>query len=243
MVAPDNLHEAGIDALSKARVMLDCRAIGLHGGRVGIGDQLHRVRIAHRHRRNPDLPAVDIQRPHAILTLGPGLQAAGVKRDLQRIQDGRAHVDRDAAVGFQRRLDHTLHGFNLDRAFRGQAFVGNEFDEGACAIAALLDFATIRVIDAVAKIDAGCLRSFDHQYLVGADAETAIGQQLPLRGREIDVLVDRVDHDKIVAGAVHFREFEFHPAIIDRPGRASPAAKAYSARPRRTRLVRRAGAS
>ena len=67
-----------------------------------------------------------------------------------------------------------------------------------------------RVVNAVTEIDAGRLRLFDHQHLVRTDAEAAVRQLFPLCGREGHALVDRVDDDEIIAGAMHFCEFEFH---------------------------------
>jgi hypothetical protein len=50
----------------------------------------------------------------------------------------------------------------------------------------LLDFAAIGVVDAITEIDPGALRLFHHQHLVGADAEAAIRDELPLARRERD---------------------------------------------------------
>ncbi len=86
----------------------------------------------------------------------------------------------------------------------------DELDEGARAVAALLHFAAIVVIDAVAEVAAGQARLFHHEDLVGADAEAAVGQALPLGRREIDVLADGVDDDEVIAGAVHLGKVEFH---------------------------------
>ena len=39
---------------------------------------------------------------------------------------------------------------------------------------------------------------------------SAVGQALPLFGREIDLLADGVDDDEVVAGAVHLGKVQFH---------------------------------
>src|SRR5690606_2777004 len=57
-------------------------------------------------------------------------------------------------------------------------------------------------------------RPLHHQQLVGADAEAPVGQPAPLRRSEIQGLARGVDHDEVVAGAVHLGEFELHAAII-----------------------------
>ncbi len=173
------------------------------------------MRITHRYGRDPDGFAVDVEWPQCVVGLGFTLQSMDVERYACRLQNRRAHIDGDAPIGFECRLDYARHGFDLDCALVGQAFVGNEFDEGAGAVAALLDLAAIGVINTVAKIDIGRRRLLDHQHLVGAHAEAPVGQELPLRRREFDLLIDRVDHDKVIARAVHFGEFEFHDFIIN----------------------------
>jgi hypothetical protein len=92
----------------------------------------------------------------------------------------------------------------------GQPLFRHELDEGARAVAALLHFATVGVENAIAEIATGVGRLFHQQDLVGADAEAAVAQQAPLRRREVDLLGDAVDDDEVIAGAVHFGEFEFH---------------------------------
>jgi hypothetical protein len=78
------------------------------------------------------------------------------------------------------------------------------------AVAAVFDFAAIRIEDAVAEIHIVARRFLDDQDLVGADAEMAAGQRAPLRVGQVELLVNAVQHDEIVAGAVHLGELEFH---------------------------------
>ena len=218
-MAVHHLHEAGIDPARKARMVLDQRSVGIDRRALGVGYLLHRMRITHRHHRHQHglvlrWRSFKFERPQRVVAFGLALQAGGIERYLGWIQHRRAHVHRHIAVGFQPRFDQAGHGLNPDAGLGGQLFVGHETHKGACAVAALLDFTTIGVIDAVAEIDAGRVRRFDHQHLVGADAEAAVGQLLPLGRAEVDLLVDRVDDDEVIAGAVHFGEFEFHVEII-----------------------------
>jgi hypothetical protein len=60
------------------------------------------------------------------------------------------------------------------------------------------------------------LRLFDQEYLVGTNAQAAVADEAPLLGRQVDRLIDAIDHDKIVTGAMHLGEFDFHAAIIKR---------------------------
>jgi hypothetical protein len=106
--------------------------------------------------------------------------------------------------------DDAGHGLHPDAAFATQTLVADETGKGARAVAALFDFAAIAIKNAVAEIGAGHGRAFHNQDLVGAHAEAAVGQALPLGGAEVDLLVDGVDHDEIVARALHLGELEFH---------------------------------
>jgi hypothetical protein len=120
-MAVEHLHEAGIDALREARVVFDLRAGFRHRRRVDVVDHLHRVRIAHRdHRHQHGLPGRrarsvsghSVSRPCG----NPAVQALAVERHRCRLQHGRAHVDRDAAVVFQARRDDAGHGLHADAA-------------------------------------------------------------------------------------------------------------------------------
>ena len=51
---------------------------------------------------------------------------------------------------------------------------------------------------------------FDQQNLVAADAEMAVGDAAALLGGERDALADAVEHDEVVAEAVHFGEAKVH---------------------------------
>jgi hypothetical protein len=209
------LHETGVDALGKAFMMLDQRSVQMHGCGLHMVDHLHCMGVAHRYYRHPGSSSVDVQRPQHVGAFLPAMQSTGVEGHAFRFKDGGAHVDRDAAIGFQFWFDHAGHGFDLDGALVGQAFIRDELDEGARAVATLLDFAPVSIVDTVAEIDAGRARSLNDQHLVGADTEAAIGQLLPLLGGEIDVLVNGVDDHEVIAGAMHFGEFEFHQDLLD----------------------------
>jgi hypothetical protein len=92
----------------------------------------------------------------------------------------------------------------------------HEAHEAARAVAALLDLAAVGIEDAVAEIDARRRRALHHQDLVAADAEMAVGQKARLGRRRHEVLVDGVEHDEIVAEAVHFCEADAHRRRIRR---------------------------
>src|SRR5690606_25933662 len=142
------------------------------------------------------------------------LEPGRVERNRRRLEGRRAHVDGDASVVLEARLDHAAHRLDADRALVGQALLAHEAHEAARAGAALLDRPAVGVEDAVAEVDALAARGLDQQDLVGADAVVPIGQRTPLRRLEAHRLPHAVDHDEVVAGAVHLREAQFHAAII-----------------------------
>jgi hypothetical protein len=83
-------------------------------------------------------------------------------------------------------------------------------DETSRAVPALLDFAAIGVEDAVIKIGLRVARALDLEDLVAADAEMAIRDEPKLLSRERERLFSRVEHDEIVAEAVHLGETYAH---------------------------------
>src|SRR5690606_16767992 len=109
-------------------------------------------------RAYPAGVAANVQRPQRFLAFTAAFEAAAVERHLVRREDGRAHVNRDAVVILEARLDDAAHGFDADRALVGQFLFGHEAHEGARAVAALFDFAAVGVVDAVAEIDVRLLR-------------------------------------------------------------------------------------
>jgi hypothetical protein len=141
-----------------------------------------------------------------------GRKPGGVKWDIGGVESRRPHVDRDRAVGFERRFDHAGTGPDADRASLGQALVVDEADETPRAVAALLDLAAIGIEDPIAEIDAGPVGRLDDQDLVGADAEAAIGQPADLAHIERERTIDAVDHHEVVAGPLHLGKAHSHGA-------------------------------
>ena len=74
----------------------------------------------------------------------------------------------------------------------------------------MLHLAAVVVEDAVTEVDIGPCRTLDQQELVRPHAEVAVGNGSPLLGREVDRGLDAVEHDKVVARAVHLGEVQFH---------------------------------
>jgi hypothetical protein len=94
---------------------------------------------------------------------------------------------------------------------RREARVAHEAREAARAVAALLDLAAVGVPDAVAEIVAFLPGLLHHQQLVAADAEMAVGDAPYLLGREAHGLAHAVEHDEVVALALHLGEAQRIP--------------------------------
>jgi hypothetical protein len=114
---------------------------------------------------------------------------------------------------FQPRLDHARHGADLDAVLVGQAAVADEAHEAARAVAALLHLAAVGVVDHVFEVDARRRRGPHRQDLVGADAEVAVRQLPVLRFAQMEQAAGFVEHDEVVAGALHLGEAHLHAGL------------------------------
>ena len=180
-------------------MLFDQRALScdLCGG--NIGDYLHRMGIAHRQRADDDFFAANFKRVSHRLSIA-------TKRNLARCKARRAHIDGDFAVVLQPWFDNAVFGFDLDFGFVRQALLAHEAHEAARAVAALLDLAAVGIEYAVTKIHIGLRGALDQQNLVAANAEVPVGNGAQLCRVQIHPLCHAVEHDKIVAEAVHFGE-------------------------------------
>ena len=82
----------------------------------------------------------------------------------------------------------------------------HEAHKAARPVAALTHFSAIRIKNPVAKVGIGTGGFFDQQNLVATYAEVTVGNMAQLRGRQIDLLIDRVEDDEIIAQSMHFGE-------------------------------------
>jgi len=103
-------------------------------------------------------------------------------------------------------IDNAGQGFDREFALGGEPPVAHKARKAARAVAALLDLTTIGIEYAVTEIDIGARRTLDDQHLVAADTEAPVGQAPHLLGGQRHALVDGIDHDEVIAEAVHFGE-------------------------------------
>ena len=87
-------------------------------------------------------------------------------------------------------------------------------DKTARAVATVLDLAAVRIENPITKIRLGVAGRVNQQDLVAADAKLAVRNRASQLGRDVNRLSDAIDHDKVVAGAMHFGEGQFHVVII-----------------------------
>ena len=148
--------------------------------------------------------------------------ARGQEGNVLELEVRRFHVDGDAAVVAQLQFDLAVDGLDLDAALVGQAALAHEAHEAARAVAAMFDLVAAGVEDAVAEVHARRARRLDHQDLVGTDAEMPVGQRAELLGAELQRLAGGVEHDEVVARALHLGEAQFHRAIMATARRLAP---------------------
>ena len=91
--------------------------------------------------------------------------------------------------------------------------------KAARAVAALFDFTAIGIENTVAEIGIRPRGLFDDQNLVAADAEMPVGDEPRLWRPWHESLVDGVEHDKVIARALHFGKADFHEGDGSRSGR------------------------
>jgi hypothetical protein len=140
------------------------------------------------------------------------------------------HLQFEFAVGH-------LHA---QRVARAQALVVHIAHEAARAVAALLHLAAVGVVDHVFEVQPGPGRRPHAQDLVGAHAEMAIGQEAVLGRAQAQAAPRLVEHDEVVARALHLGEADVHGA--DYPSTPVRTALALGRRlvrqPGRRRMVR-----
>ena len=78
----------------------------------------------------------------------------------------------------------------------------------------MFDLGAVGVENAIAEIRVRTRGAFDQEDLVGADAEVPVAQGAGALGRHFDGLADAVEHDEIIARAMHFGEVPVHHGII-----------------------------
>ena len=103
----------------------------------------------------------------------------------------------------------------------GLALVHQHRGDAARGVAAGAGLAAVGIVDAHEDIGVALGRRLEHDQLVAAHAQPAVGDGTPARRRQLERSPARVEHDEIVAQPVHLDE--------RRPGHALPAMRRYMA--------------
>jgi hypothetical protein len=96
----------------------------------------------------------------------------------------------------------------------GQALVTHKLHKTARTVTAMFHLAAIAIENAIFEIHAFNVGLLNQEQLISAHAEVPVGERAHLRCTEGDRFRVAVEHDKVVARAMHFGEFQFHVAIV-----------------------------
>jgi hypothetical protein len=138
--------------------------------------------------------------------------AFGNERQRSGTEAGYTHIHRDIIASFHLQIYHAARGFDRDAPAVRHATLGDKACKTARTVTALRHLAAVSIENAVTKFGIGLRRPFDQQQLVATDAKMAVGDKSHVFGGQVNRLIDRIDHNKIVADAVHFSEFDLHDA-------------------------------
>ena len=196
-VGRQDLGEADIGALGEQRIVLQARAEFRHRQALDVGDEERRVRIAHAggrrigHRPRREVEVQRVHRPR--------------QRDVRPVEPRRPHVDAHAAVG--ERLGGQVAGGGADDLGAAAGLARQQIGDAAGGVAAGPGLGAVGVADAHEGIGVGVWRRrLDGDELVAADAGAPVGDRGGAAGREAERAGALVEHDEVVAAAVHLEE-------------------------------------
>ena len=243
-VRAHHLGDADIGALGKERIVLELRAeLGERDRRRDRRRRTWRADCPCWCRRDP---ATD--RAPTGMWLVSQASRTGMSRQSRR---GRAHVDRDhrQAVGARAGLlRFEQAGDGLHRHLVGLALVHHHRGDAARGVAAGAGLAAVGIVDAHEDVGLAIGRRLEHDQLVAADAQPAVGDGAAALDRQVERRRAAVEHDEIVAQPVHLEErrctlmrryMAVRPGQRNERGRTSPACGPPSSRTSRvaSRLV------
>ena len=179
---------------------------GAHRGLVYVRHPQHRMGVAHGNGPHPQLLPVHVE--EVLVRRLPG-----EKRKGPRLEPRRPHVHRHLTVGLDPRDDDPGPGLHPNLALGGEALLPHVTGEAPGTVPALLHLAPVRVEDPVAEVRVVPRGGRHEQDLVAADPEAAIGEPPDLLRSEIQRTTCRVEHDEVVAEAVHLGKGKTHAAV------------------------------
>ena len=193
---PQHRNHLNIHPFGEQRVVLDHRAKRGQIHRRHILHKKHRVRIAHIHRhRLPQRANRQINR-QGILPVR--------QRDFRPRQPHRPHIHRNAVCPCAKCPQQARAGTQCTAA--GALLFHHPPGDAAAGVAAGTDFRAVGIINRHERIGI-CIRS-NHDQLVAPHTFAALGNMAHLCRRQRNGLGTSIQHNKIVAEAMHFLESE-----------------------------------
>jgi hypothetical protein len=193
---PDS-HEADICVARKSFVGLDEWAESLN---VGIVDPVHlqyTMRITHRKDRHAQGISAGLQRVHSCPFIGN-------ERNFGRFEFRLSHAHGHRVLTENAHRDRTGRAAKRKVAFL-PGVAGDHPGNATNAVAALLDFTTVRVEHTVIRKAVGVAGRANPHELIEADTRAAVSEAPDIFGRRYFLLsLALIDDQKIIAGAVHF---------------------------------------
>ena len=219
MVAIHHLHETRIHAPRKARVAFDLWTQHMHRKAVDLVDDLNGMGIGNGHSGEPHSDWVagrilERQFVEGVNTLLARGEATDVKWQRGRIEACLTHLNRYGAIWLFGQGDQPGGDLSPQWIAQRELLLMHETHKATSTIAAMLDFAAIRIKDAIAKVRlrvAGCI---DQQDLIASNAKLAMRNRTRHVRCEFNRLSNAINDNKIVAGAMHFGEVQDHDVII-----------------------------
>ena len=211
------MGEFDVRPFGKRLAVLDKRAERIDELEPLLVDEGHGMGIAHGYAGESKRMTVDeeigIERDTAVWGLG----SAKRRRDLRRLQYGSTHVDsclRELSVGVEGEADGLGAGERVSDEAAGlgidDSAIDEELREAAYAVAAHLRPGSIGVVIIHVGGTFGTWRGFDDDHPVASDAKMPVAKRRDLLGGEKYLIVEVLDHHKIVADAVELREIVSH---------------------------------
>ena len=182
---------------------LDGRTESLDGRALNGFDLEHSVRVTHGNRAYRDRLTGDVEGVRIPLS-------RCIKRQFARIEARDTHVNGHHIAAENSRVNESGRAVHRDCAGRCAAATMEQGGYTARAVAALLDLSTIGVEYPVEHCGVGAPRRLQYQRLVEPNAGVPIREAPKLVGAQHGLPGGCIEHEKVVAHAVHLREIKTH---------------------------------
>jgi hypothetical protein len=141
---------------------------------------------------------------------------AGFKRMIAQkgnaleLKHGRAHLHGDIVLVILNEFNDTFFNFDTQGGLLRQTRLAHVAQETTRAIATVLHFGAVRIVDHVLKIQAFEGGVAHAQNLIGTHPKMPLGNGLVLLGTQVVEHLGLIDDHKVVATALHFCKWYSH---------------------------------